>query len=198
MKPSQAKPRRAVFLDRDGTINEEVHYLGRPEDVRLIPGAGEAIARLNQAGFQVVVVTNQSGLARGMFDEAALAEVRAELDRQLAEEGAKVEAHYACPHLPEGAVAKYARVCGCRKPKPGLILRAAAEMGLDLAGSYMVGDSLRDVEAGNAAGVTSILVETGHMTPPPSRPEETPDHVAMDLAAAVEWILGRLEKDAAS
>ena len=193
MMTRQYTPLPAVFLDRDGTINQDVNFLSRPEQVELIPGAGGAIAKLNRAGFKVVVITNQSGVARGLFSEADLELIQAELSRQLAEFGARVDAFYACPHLPppNGKLPKYTMVCDCRKPKPGLILRAAEQMGLDLGQSYMVGDVLRDIEAGNAAGVVSIMVETGLQAPPPSSQEETPDHVVRDLAAAADLILAR-------
>ena len=196
MNSTKDKPSPAVFLDRDGTINQDVNFLSRPEQVELIPGAGEAIALLNRAGFKVVVITNQSGVARGLFSESDLARIQAELNRQLAEKGAAIDAYYACPHLPppHGKLPEYAKVCDCRKPKPGLILQAAGQMRLDLEASYMVGDVLRDVEAGNAAGVVTILVETGLKAPPPERPEETPDHVACDLAAAADLILAKSGK----
>jgi D-glycero-D-manno-heptose 1,7-bisphosphate phosphatase len=184
--------RRAVFLDRDGTINEEVDYLARPEDVRLIPGAAQAIARLNAAGLAVVVVSNQSGLARGYFDEADLAAVQVRLNRLLAAEGARVDAYYFCPHHPEGVVEHYALVCDCRKPAPGLLRQATQEMGLASAGSFMVGDRLLDVACGRAEGLTAVLVRTGHDDGPPRGEVEEPDHVAEDLAAAVEWILASL------
>lgn len=187
-----ANPRRAVFMDRDGTINEEVNYLAKAEDVRLIPGAAQAIARLNAAGLVVVVVSNQSGLARGYFDEADLATVQVRLNRLLADEGARVDAYYFCPHHPQGVVEHYALVCDCRKPAPGLLRQAAEEMGLALTGSFMVGDRLRDVACGRAEGLTGVLVRTGHDDGPARDQAEVPDHVADDLAAAVEWILSRL------
>jgi D-glycero-D-manno-heptose 1,7-bisphosphate phosphatase len=180
--------KRAVFLDRDGTINHDTDYLAAPEEVELVPGAGRAVARLNAAGFAVVVVTNQSGLARGYFGEADLAAVHRELDRRLAAHDARVDAYYHCPHLPQGVVEGLAVECDCRKPAPGLVLRAASEMGLELAGSYLVGDRPGDIGCGLAAGLVCIRVQTG-----PDREEwEAPaQHTAPDLAAAVEWILAR-------
>ena len=183
--------RPAVFLDRDGTINREVHYLSRPQDVELLPGAAQAIARLNAAGFWVVVVSNQSGLARGYFDEGDLALVQLELNRRLKAAGARVDAWYFCPHHPEGAVADLALACDCRKPGIGLIRQAAEEIDLTLAGSFMVGDRLLDVTCGRRAGLTSILVRSGHDDGPPASAEQEPHFVAPDLAAAVEWILNR-------
>ncbi|RJX33158.1 MAG: HAD family hydrolase [Desulfarculus sp.] len=186
------EPRRAVFLDRDGTINEEVGFLRDPAQVRLIPGAAQAIVRLRAAGLAVVVVSNQSGLARGIFSHAELAAVQAELERQLSLAGAILDGVFFCPHHPEGTVEGLGQVCACRKPEPGLIQEAAGKLTLSLAGSFMVGDSRRDVACGNALGLTSILVHSGHPPAPAASPAEEPALVASDLAAAAEWILGRL------
>lgn len=153
--------RPAVFLDRDGTINVEVDYLRRVEDLVLIPGAGRAIARLNRAGYPVIAVTNQSGIARGLLDEPTLKRIHDRLEELLAADGAHLDAIYFCPHHPDHGDVPYRRNCDCRKPAPGLLLRAAEELGLELAGSWVVGDSLRDLEAGRAAGASGILVETG-------------------------------------
>ena len=127
--------KRAVFLDRDGTINVDRHYLSRPEEFVLIPGAGEALRRLADAGFLLIVVTNQSGLARGMYTEAQFQELTRRMREALAAAGAEVEAVYHCPHHPKGTVAELARDCDCRKPEPGMILQAAREHGLSLARS---------------------------------------------------------------
>lgn len=179
--------RAAAFLDRDGTINREVDYLAHPDDLELLPGAADAVARLNRAGLQVIVVTNQSGVARGKLDEEMLSRIHARLDELLVESGAHVDAYYACPHHPEHGGPRYRRACDCRKPLPGMLLAAAADHELDLAGSWMVGDSLRDVEAGLAAGTRAILVATGK----PDRLEEESERVlaAASLSAAVDRIL---------
>lgn len=187
--------RRAVFLDRDGTINEEVHFLAHPQDLRLLPGAAQALVRLRRAGLALVVLSNQSGLARGLFSEDDLLAVQAELVRQLAGQGAVLDGFYHCPHLPEGRVERYATICDCRKPRPGLVLQAARELGLALEGSFMVGDRLRDVACGRAAGLTSILVQTGQQDGPPASPAEEPHLVALDLAAAADWILERMAQE---
>jgi len=189
--------RRAVFIDRDGTINEEVNYLGRPEDARLLPGVAQAMASLSRAGLAVVVVSNQSGLARGYFCDDDLRAVRFELAAQLARQGARVDGWYHCPHHPEGVVAHLAVECDCRKPAPGLILRAAKELGLELDGSFMIGDRLRDVACGKAVGLGCVLVRSGQDDGPPTGPHETPDFVADDLAQAARWILERLAEDQA-
>lgn len=183
---------KAVFLDRDGTINREVDFLRRVEDVRLLPGVAEGMRALKAAGFMLVVVSNQSGLARGIFDEGQLALVQLEIKRQLAEYGASWDAVYFCPHHPsEGVVEELVLDCHCRKPKPGLVLMAAEEMNISLADSFLIGDRLRDVACGLAAGVKSVLVQSGrHLDD--GRPRggyETPDLVAADFTGAVNWIL---------
>lgn len=147
---SGAHPRAAVFLDRDGVLVEDVRYLSRPEDLVLLPGVGPFLRAL-APDHALVVVTNQSGIARGYFDEGALEAVHARLLEALAADGAAVDALYACPHLDEG--------CDCRKPAPGMILRAAEEHGLALDRSVMIGDAPRDVEAGRRAGVRSLLLD---------------------------------------
>ena len=151
----------AVFLDRDGTINEEIGYMDRMERLRLIPGAAEAIRLINASGMKTVVVTNQSGVARGIFTESFVAEIHARLREMLRAEGALIDAFYFCPHHPTEGQGAYLKTCDCRKPAPGLLLRAAAELRLDPARSYMVGDTLKDIEAGARAGVQGILVRTG-------------------------------------
>lgn len=153
----------ALFLDRDGVLIEEVEYLAKLELVKLIPGAAGVVRRANEAGRRVVVVSNQSGVARGLFPESFLAEVHSEIARQLFEEsGAKVDAFYCCPHHPTDGIGEYRIACDCRKPKPGMLLRAARELGIDLAESWMIGDRRSDLEAGAAAGCRTILVRTGY------------------------------------
>lgn len=175
--------RRAVFLDRDGTLIEDVDYLTAPAQLRILPGVPAALRQLREAGFLLLVVTNQSAVARGMLSEEELAAIHAELNRRLAAEGAAVDAFYYCPHLPDGVVGRYARACDCRKPAPGLLRRAAQEWGVDAARSYAVGDSARDVEAGRRAGCYSILVGAADAGGADAR--------AADLAAAAAIILTR-------
>ena len=146
----------AAFIDRDGTINIEVHDLNRVEQLQLIPRAGEAIARLNQAGYPVIVITNQSAIARGLLTEPGLSDIHRELKRQLSACNASIDAIYYCPHHPDGR-----DNCTCRKPAPGMILRAASEHNIDLAGSIMIGDNATDLEAGWNAGCRAALVRTG-------------------------------------
>ena len=154
--------RAAIFLDRDGTINEEIGYMDRLEKLRLIPGAAEAIRLINASGMKTIVVTNQSGVARGIFTESFVAEIHARLREMLRAEGASLDGIYFCPHHPTEGRGDYLRECECRKPSPGLLLRAAAEFHLDPARSYMVGDTLKDIEAGGRAGAQGILVRTGY------------------------------------
>ncbi len=152
----------ALFLDRDGVIIEEVNYLGDVEQVRLIPRAADAIARVNRLKLPVVVVTNQAGVARGLFPEERVAEVHARLDLLLRPAGAWIDRYYHCPHHPTVGAPPYRAVCECRKPRPGLLLRAAADLGLELGRSLLVGDKVSDLEAGARAGTRTILVRTGH------------------------------------
>ncbi|MBM4086895.1 MAG: HAD family hydrolase [Planctomycetes bacterium] len=158
----RAKPKtsshKAAFLDRDGTVLEHVPYLNQPSQVRLTAGAAEAIRLFRQRGYLTIVITNQSAVARGMLDEATLAEIHRVMQAALRAESAEVDAIYYCPHHPEGPVAAYRKVCACRKPEPGLLLQAAAEHGIDLAASVMIGDSIADMQAGKRAGCTTILL----------------------------------------
>ena len=152
----------AVFLDRDGTINEEVGYLDCLEKLRLLPGAAEAIRLINESGMKAVVVTNQSGVARGIFDEAFVDEVHARLRKMLGDQGAFLDGVYFCPHHPTEGRGRYLRSCDCRKPAPGLLLRAAEELSLDPERSTMIGDTLKDIEAAARIGMRGILVRTGY------------------------------------
>ena len=172
--------REAVFLDRDGTLIEEVNYLSAPEQVKLIPGAAEAVRRLNAAGVLVVVVTNQAGVARGYFPESRVGAVHAHLSALLADRGAHIDAYFHCPHHPTEGVGAYRVACACRKPKPGLLLAAARELDIDLARSWMIGDKPCDAEAGAAAGCRTMLVRTGHGRALPVDAE-----TVADLAAAI-------------
>jgi D-glycero-D-manno-heptose 1,7-bisphosphate phosphatase len=161
--------RAAVFLDRDGTLVEEVPYLHQPERLALLGGVG-ALAGLAAAGHALVVVTNQAGVARGRYDEAAVAAVHRRLGELLAEAGVRLDAVLYCPHHPEGSVAGYARPCRDRKPGPGMLEAAADRLGLDLAASWLIGNSPTDVGAAVAAGVTPLFVTTGQAAgrPPPA------------------------------
>ena len=152
----------AVFLDRDGTINEEVGYMDRLDKLKLIPVAAEAIRLINASGMKAVVVTNQSGVARGLFDESFVDTVHIRLREMLRMEGAFLDGIYFCPHHPTEGRERYLMTCDCRKPAPGLLLQAAADLHLEPVRSYMVGDTLKDIEAGARAGARGVLVRTGY------------------------------------
>ncbi len=169
---------RAVFLDRDGTLMEEVYYCGDPALVRVFPGVPEALARLKSAGFRTFIVTNQSGIARGLFTENQYHAVQAELLRQLGQ-GA-IDASYFCPDPPDAPSTR-------RKPEPGMVFEAASEYGIDLARSFFIGDKAADIECGRRAGTRTILVLTGYGRE--HRHLTTPDFVAPDLPAAVSLVL---------
>jgi dolichol-phosphate mannosyltransferase len=173
---------KAVFLDRDGTIARDVHYCRRVEDFEILPGVPEAIRLLNQNGFKVVVITNQSGIARGYFTEETLAQIHQVMKAKLAEHGARVDAIYYCPHHPDEG-------CECRKPKPKLILQAAEEMGLSLEASCMVGDMQQDMKAGRAAGCKTALVTTGPNAVPELGLDGLVDYVGSSLIEVAEWIV---------
>lgn len=172
--------KRAVFLDRDGTIAPDVGYCSRTEDFSVFPGAGEAVRLLNRAGFLAVVITNQSGIARGYFSEDTLADIHREMVGQLAAQGGRIDAIYYCPHHPDDG-------CQCRKPGTGLLQRAAEEMDIDLSRSFMVGDLQIDIDAGRAAGCRTVLVTTGPHAG--SDITDPPDHTATSLLEAARWIV---------
>lgn len=179
----------AIFLDKDGTLIDDVPYNVDPALIRLSRGAGQAMARLAEAGYAIVVVSNQSGVARGLFSEKALPAVEQRLRELLAEWHVPLAGFFYCPHHPEGEVRAYRKVCECRKPAPGLLLRAAAELGLDLSRSWMVGDILDDVEAGRRAGCRTVLIDNGHETQWKRLAERRPDFFAADMCAAARQIL---------
>jgi D,D-heptose 1,7-bisphosphate phosphatase len=186
------KRRRAVFLDRDGTINVEVGYLSRPEDFALIEGSAQAVRCFNEAGFLVVVVSNQSGVARGYFGEQDVKKVNEKMARELERFGARLDAIYYCPHYPEGVVEEYRRECDCRKPGPGMIRLAEKELGIDVPNSYVVGDHRGDIVLAKNVGARSILVITGHGADELEKLRHEgvePDHVVKDLAEAADRIL---------
>jgi len=183
---------RAVFLDRDGTLNVEVDYLADPGELVLLKGVPAALRRLAAAGFLLCVVTNQSGVARGILDEETLHRIHSRLRSLLADEGVELASIGYCPHHPDVGSAIYRRECECRKPGPGLLREATARFGIDLARSFTVGDSLRDLDAGRALGVRGVLVRTGKGEGEALRGAEAerPDLVIVDdLEAAAAWIL---------
>lgn len=185
------QPQKAVFLDRDGTLNHPAGHIASPAALELIDGVGEAVSRLNRAEYRCVMVTNQPVLARGECDAAGLDRIHAKLESVLGQHGAFLDASYVCPHHPEkgftGEVPELKMVCDCRKPAPGMVLRAQVDLGIDRAQSWMVGDSAADIGAARAAGVRSVLVRTGNATAT-MLPVE-PDYEVADLPAAVSLIL---------
>ncbi len=184
---------RAVFLDRDGTVNVEVGYLNDLSQLRLIPGAGTAIRRLNEKGLKVVLVTNQSGVARGFFPETFVHETHDLLKQMLLQEGAHIDGIYYCPHHPKAGNSHYTKECDCRKPGTGMIDRAAKDLSIDVKNSFVVGDKWSDVELGQRAGAVSILVKSGFAQDDAGnvRPNHLnePDFIAHTITEAVEWIL---------
>lgn len=171
---------RAVFIDRDGTMAKDVHYCSRPEDFELLPNTAKAIKSLNKHGFKVIVVTNQSGIARGYFTEETLAKIHEKMKKELAKESAWVDAIYYCPHHPDDS-------CDCRKPKPKLVLQAAKDFDIDLEHSFVVGDLQMDVELGKAVGSCTILVDTSSLQV--GEGQHKPDGIAPDIIEAVRIIM---------
>lgn len=184
--------RRAVFFDRDGTLNEEVGYVGEPERIRLLPGAPEAVTLVNRAGLAAVVITNQSGIARGLLSEEQVTSVNDRVLELLNLHGARVDGLYLCPHHPEGKVAPFAVACECRKPAPGLLKQAASALELDLPGSFVVGDKASDVALAVAVGAKGILVRTGYGNAELQKIEQRGipvAYVADGVLEAAQWIL---------
>ena len=183
--------RRAVFLDRDGTMVEEAGYLDRLERMVFFPYTVDAVRLLNRAGFAVVVATNQAGIARGLFKEAFVADAHRHISERLATGGAHVDAYYYCPHHPNGVIAALTGRCGCRKPQPGMLQQAADDHDLDLARSFVIGDRWHDAELAQNVGAKGILVRTGlgrreEATP---QPHVQPAAVVDTLIDAVAWVL---------
>lgn len=181
----------AVFLDRDGTLIEDVGYVDRLERLRLYPWSIDSVRLLHRVGYRVVVVTNQAGVARGMLSEQIVIDVYQFIQKELSAVGEQLDGHYYCPHLPDAPVTQYRRDCSCHKPRPGLILQAAQDLDLDLDCSVVVGDRWTDVQLARAVGAKAILVKTGYgvsqlMQPPGG---DAADAVLDNLIQAVGWIL---------
>lgn len=177
--------RPAVFFDRDGTLIEDLHYIRDPAGVRLLPGAADAVRRLNAAGYAAVVVTNQSGIARGLMSEADYQATARRLDELLADHGARLDGHFHCPHHPA-----LSGPCECRKPGPLLYRQAAAELGLDLERSWWVGDRIRDVAAAAVLGGRGVLLKTGAGEEEARRPEAAAWPIEAGVADAIAYLLG--------
>ena len=191
------KKNPAIFLDRDGTINEEVGYLDSIDKLRIIPAAFEAIRLINKSCMKAVVITNQAGVARGLFTEEFVRKINGQIQSVLLEKGAVIDRFYFCPHHPTEGHDPYRRICDCRKPAPGLLYQAAADLDIDLNRSYFIGDRFQDMEAAHRAGAKGVLVLTGYgqdllQEAGPDRANELnqPDYIAKDILEGVHWILG--------
>lgn len=183
--------KKAIFLDKDGTLIEDVPYNVEPERITLMPGAVEALACLHQAGYELCLISNQSGVALGYFQEDELAAVYQEIERQLRPAAIPLAGFYYCPHHPAGRIPAYAVSCACRKPMPGMILKAARERDIDLSASWFIGDILHDVEAGHRAGCRAVLIHNGHETEwDLSSSLRVPDYTAPNLLDAARHIAG--------
>ncbi len=184
----------AVFLDRDGTVNAEVHFLSSPDKLQLIPRTIPAIRELNDLGVKVFIITNQSGVARGIFPESEVSVVHVALREMLKKENALVDDFFYCPHLPGVVDARYNKDCECRKPRPGMIFRAGRALGVDFSKSFVVGDKISDVALGPATGMKAALVRTGFGERDLGKIRDgevaAPDFVAGGIGDAVDWILG--------
>ena len=190
------KKNAAVFLDRDGVINEEVGYLDHLDKLKVIPCAFEAIKLINDSGMKTVVISNQSGVARGMITEEFVKETNNYLQINLQKRGAYINNFYYCPHHPTEGEEPYRQICDCRKPAPGMFLTAARDLNINLKLSYMIGDRFLDIEAAKKAGVKGVLVKTGYGSellqddgPNKETTEGKPDYIATDILDAVNWIL---------
>ena len=183
--------RPAVFLDRDGTLLEEAGYLDRLDRLVFFPFAVDAVRLLGRGGFAIVVFTNQSGVGRGMYKEEFVLRAHEAMTERLAGGGARVDGFYYCPHHPHAELDAYRRACDCRKPGPGMVHQAAADLDLDISRSFTVGDKWTDVQAGHAAGARGILVRTGYgrSSEASPRPGVEPAAVVDDVIAATAWIL---------
>ena len=195
-KPHDVSTQAAVFLDRDGVLIEDRELLADPAEIRVLDGVGAAIGALKDAGFRLVVVSNQAVVARGLITEQEVDTIHHRMQTLIRQAGGpELDAVCFCPHHPEATVPEYRCVCPCRKPRPGMLLRAAEEHDLDLKASFMVGDRMTDIMAGAAAGCRTVLVQTGrHNDPPiitidPPDPSCQPDYTCPDLRAAAEWII---------
>lgn len=187
--------RKTVFLDRDGTINTEKNYLYKIEDFEFIEGVPEAIARLKQQGYCVIVVTNQAGVARGYYKEEDVKKLHQYINSKLEKWGTKIDAFYYCPHHPTGGIGVYKKVCNCRKPETGLFEQACKEYSIDKKESWMIGDNQGDIEAGRKFGIKTIMVRTGYGKQLEQDGYQSYDYIADNLGCAVEYILRGAEDE---
>lgn len=179
---------KAIFLDRDGVINEEMNYLHQVEDCRFLPQVFESLQKASSFGYKLIIVTNQAGIAKGKFTDADYQALTGWILKRLGEKQIPIDGVYHCPHHPESSLAEYKQSCSCRKPKPGMLLQAAREHHLNLSQSYMIGDKTTDILAGKTAGCKTILVKTGYGGKDQLCPVE-PDYTADNLSSAIDLIL---------
>lgn len=191
----KTEKRRAIFLDRDGTVSEEVGYVNHLSRFRLLPHSLQAIRRINRSGFLAVLVTNQAGVARAYFKEPLVQQVHRKLAEMLAAGGAYLDAVYYCPHHPSVGEPPYRRDCDCRKPRPGMVRAAERDLGVEVSRSYMIGDKHSDITFAHSLGMRGVLVKTGYglgeLEQWGESWDDRPDAVAEDLLGAVEWILSQ-------
>jgi D-glycero-D-manno-heptose 1,7-bisphosphate phosphatase len=188
------KTNAAVFFDRDGTLNEDVGYLSRLDQLSIYPGSFEAVRRVNAAGMKAIVITNQSGVARGYFEEEFLTVVHRRMREILADQKAFIDGFYYCPHHPTEGTGVYRRQCDCRKPESGMLMLASEELGVDLAQSYIIGDHFSDIEAARRVSAKGILVRTGHGELEIPKAGHLADFIAEDVLEAVNWIMKGRQK----
>jgi D-glycero-D-manno-heptose 1,7-bisphosphate phosphatase len=181
--------RKAVFLDKDGTLIPDIPYNVNPDLITLQEGVIEGLQLLQEQEYLFVVISNQAGVARGYFQLDDLKKVRQKIDLLVSEGGIQIDRYYFCPHHPEGRIAEFARKCECRKPRPGMILKALQELDIDAGSSWMIGDILNDVEAGNRAGCRSVLIGNGNETEWLPGTYRTPSYIAMDFLSAARFII---------
>ena len=180
---------KAVFIDKDGTLIPDIPYNTDPELIRLNDEAAPGLIKLQNAGFLIIVITNQSGIARGLFTERELEPVKSKIRMLLSGSGIQLSGFLYCPHHPDGKIKEFALDCECRKPKPGLLLQAALKFNIDLRGSWMLGDILNDVEAGNRAGCKTVLIDNGGETEWQIGDYREPKYIAANINQAADYIL---------
>lgn len=185
------KVQKAIFFDKDGTLIPNIPYNVNPDKISLYKDACIGLQALYNANYQIFIISNQSGIAKGLFKAPALKTVEKRLEELLFSQGVKMSGFYFCPHDPRGIVSEYSKICTCRKPQPGMLLKAAKEHKIDLSSSWMIGDILNDVEAGNRAGCKSILINNGHETLWQGGEDRNPNFIANSINQAAQLILSK-------